>query len=168
MKLPGRRTIRGLPALLAVVLLAGCATQPPFQDLPAGGSDADTGQIVIDDIWVNGPDGVSAGADAPLQLTMTNESTTTGDALVGVSTPVAERAMLERDGHPVARIDIPAASQIDLEWRTGVDLQGFRRSLTPGQWFPVTLRFGRAAPVTVLVTVGPLASPRPSPTASAR
>ena len=157
MKMPGQRTIGRLPALLAVgMLAAGCASQPPFQHLPGGGSDADTGRIVIDDIWVNGPHGVAAGASAPLQLTMTNESTTTADALVGVSTPVAEHATLEQDGHAVGTIALPAGTQTDLEWRTGIELQGFRRSLIPGQWFPVTLTFRQAAPVTVQITVGPL------------
>jgi hypothetical protein len=35
MVMPGRRTIR-LPALLAIGMPAGCASQRPFQDLPAG------------------------------------------------------------------------------------------------------------------------------------
>ena len=35
MMMPGRRTIR-LPALLAIGMPAGCASQRPFQDLPAG------------------------------------------------------------------------------------------------------------------------------------
>ena len=57
-------------------------------------------------------------------------------------------------------IGIPAASQLDLEWRTEIDRQGFRRTLTPGHWFPVTLTFRQAAPVTVLVAAGPLPAPR--------
>ena len=164
MTLPGRRTIRRLPAPLAAVvaagMLTGCASMPPFDDLHSGGVDATSGQIVVDDLWVNGPHGLAAGADAPVQLTITNESQTTGDALVGVSTSVAERVSLEQDGHAVTGIVVPAAGQVDLEWRTGVELRGLRHALTPGQWFPVTLTFRRAAPVTVLVTVGPLAASR--------
>jgi hypothetical protein len=161
--MPGRRTVRRLPALVAMGMLAGCATLPPFDDLPGGGTDATTGQIVIDDIWIDGPHGLAAGADAPLRLTLTNESTTTDDALVGVSTPVAERATFRHDGQAVADIAVPAASQTDLEWSTGVELEDLRRAVSPGQWFMVTLRFAHAAPVTQLVTVGPLpASPTPA------
>jgi ATP-dependent Zn protease len=36
MKMPGRRTIPRLPALLAIGMLAGCASQRPFQDRAAG------------------------------------------------------------------------------------------------------------------------------------
>jgi copper(I)-binding protein len=161
MRLPNPRMIRRLPAVLAVLTLAGCSTQPPFQDLPAGGVDATTGQVVVDDIWVAGPYGLTAGSDAPLRLTMTNEASTAGDALVGVSTPVAARAVLQRDGKDVDRIALPAGAQTDLEWRTGVELEGLRGGLEPGQWFPVTLRFARAAPVTVLVAAGPLAAAPP-------
>ncbi len=157
--LPRPRIIRRLPALLAVSLLAGCASQSPVEDLPAGGVDAATGQIVIDDIWVDGPQGLTAGADAPLLLAMTNESTTTGDALVGVTTPVAERAVLLRAGRTVTSIAVPAATQTDLEWRAGIELEGLRRNLRPGQRFPVTLAFSRAAPVTAQVAAGPLAAP---------
>jgi copper(I)-binding protein len=159
MKVPGRRTIRRLPALLAVGMLAGCGSQPPLQDLPGGGVDATTGPVVIDDIWVDAPAGLTAGADAPLRLTMTNRSTTTGDALVGVTTPVAERAVLLRDGRTVPSIALPAATQTNLEWLTSVELDGLRRNLRPGERFPVTLTFSRAAPVTVQVAAGPLAAP---------
>ena len=151
-----RRTIYYLPTLLALAMLAGCGAEADNENLPGGGVDATTGRIVIDDIWVDGPHGLSAGAAAPLRLAMTNESKTTNDALVGVSTPVAQRATLEHDGHPVARIEIAADTQTDLEWHTGVQLEDLRRSLAPGQYFPITLTFAHAAPVTVQATVGQL------------
>ncbi|TCN41646.1 copper(I)-binding protein [Kribbella orskensis] len=160
MRMPARKTIRSVQVLLTLGLLAGCGSQDPFQNLPAGGTDAGTGQIVIDDIWANGPQGLAAGSDAPLQLTMTNESATTDDALVGVSTTVSDQVTLEQDGHAVSSIAIPAGSQVDLERRTGIELQGLRRALTPGQWFSVTFTFQRAAPVTVLAAAGPLAASR--------
>lgn len=160
-----RKTLRWLPALLAVGLLTGCSSQDPFQDLPSGGVDARTGQLVIDDIWIDAPHGLTAGANAPLRLTMTNESAT-GDALVGVSVPDAAHTVIQSNGHTVASIVLPAGSQIDLESRTGVDLEGFRQSFIPGQRIPVTLTFAQAAPVTVQATVGPLpespSTPAPS------
>jgi copper(I)-binding protein len=162
MKMPRRKTIRRLPVLLALGLpalglLAGCGSQDPFQSLPAGGTDATTGQLVIDDVWADGPQGLAAGSNAPLRLTMTNESATTDDALVSVSTPVADHVALEQDGHAVSSIVIPAGGQVDLERSTGIELQGLRHAASPGQWFPVTLTFRRAAPVTFLAAAGPLA-----------
>lgn len=162
MRILNPRTIRRLPAALAVLTLAGCATQPPFQDLPAGGVDANTGQLVIDDVWVGAPQGLAAGSQAPLHLTVTNESSGTADALVGAWTPVATHVVLLRDGQPVRSIAVPAGTQTDLEWRTSIELEGVRRDLRAGQWFPVTLRFARSAPVTALVAAGPLAAPSPS------
>lgn len=160
MKMPSRRTLRRLPvllpALLTVGMLAGCSTPDPYQDLPGGGTDARAGQIVIDDSWVDAPQGLTVGATAPLRLTLTNESATTADALVGVSTPVADHATLEQDGHTVARIPLPVDAQSNLERTTGVELHGFRQALVPGQWFPVTLTFLNAAPVTLQVAAGPL------------
>jgi copper(I)-binding protein len=94
-------------------------------------------------------------------LAITNTSATTADALVGVSTPIAERAVLEQGGHPVAAIALPADGFVDLESYTGVELEGLRRSVTAGTYIPVTLRFARAAPVTVQAVVGPLAAPEP-------
>jgi copper(I)-binding protein len=157
----GRRTIRWLPMLLAMLTLAGCGWYPPFQDLPGGGVGAESARVVIDDLWIDGPHGIPAGGSAPLRLAITNASATTADALVGVSTPIAERAVLEQDGHPVAGIALPADGFVDLEWHTGVELEGLRTSLTAGTYVPVTLRFARAAPVTVRAVVGPLAVPEP-------
>ncbi|WP_432936438.1 copper chaperone PCu(A)C [Kribbella sp. CA-253562] len=160
MKMPSRRTIGRLPfllpALLAVGMLAGCSTPDPYQDLPGGGTDAVTGHVVIDDSWVDAPHGLTAGADAPLRLSLTNESATTADALVGVSTPVARSASFVQDGRDVARIALPAGADSDLELTTGVELHGFRRALRPGEWFPVTLTFQNAAPVTFQVAAGQL------------
>ena len=156
-----RRTLRWLPVLMAILTLAGCGYTPPVEDLPGGGVDAASGQVVIDDLWIDGPHGIPAGGSAPVRLAITNTSATTADTLVGVSTPIAERAVLEQDGHPVAGIALPADGFIDLESHTGVELEGLRTSLTAGTYIPVTLRFARAAPVTVRAVVGPLAVPEP-------
>ncbi|NEA30745.1 copper chaperone PCu(A)C [Streptomyces sp. SID13031] len=157
-KRPGWRTLRWLPAVLAIGLLAGCSAEDPFQDLPAGGVDGLSGPLVIDDVWIDGPQGLEPGADAALRLTVTNESATTADTLVGVSTPAARRAVLLSGGHTVSRIVLGADSQTDLEWATGVELEGTREHLIPGQAIPVTFTFAQAGPVTVQVNVGPLAA----------
>ncbi|MDX6260048.1 MAG: hypothetical protein QOH84_1736 [Kribbellaceae bacterium] len=152
------RRLRWLPVLLAAGLLTGCSSQDPFQDLPAGGVDARTGSLVIDDIWIEGPQGLDPGADAAVRLTVTNESQATADSLVGVSTPAARRAVLQSDGRTVSRLALGAGTQTDLEWTTGVELQGMRERLTPGQSIPVTFTFAQAGPVTLQVDVGPLAA----------
>ncbi|WP_328992760.1 copper chaperone PCu(A)C [Kribbella sp. NBC_01245] len=163
----GRKAIRYLPTLLAVGLLAGCSAQPPVLDLPAGGVDADSGSVVIDDIWLDGPHGVAAGADAPLRLALENMSAS-DDALVGVTTPIAKSVQLEQGGRPTGKIVLPAGRLVDFEWQTGVELEGLRTSIQPGQPFTVTLRFAHAAPVAVQVTAGPLAAPDPAPSKKER
>ncbi len=157
MTTPRRLVLPGI--LLAGTLLSGCSpsTYPDasIPALPAGGVNATVGQIHLDDVWLDAPHGVAAGTSAPLRLVLANDSTTT-DALVRVSTPVAGRVTLVRDGHPVDRVDLPAGQQVNMEWDTGVLLQDLRRPMPRGQPFPVTLSFARAGAVTVSVTAGPL------------
>jgi copper(I)-binding protein len=153
--------------VLVVGLLAGCSGgTDPFQDLPAGGIDASTGPLIVDDIWVEGPQGLQVGANAPLRLTLTNESPTTADTLVSVSTTAAAHAVLQSNGHTVTSIALAPNSQTDLEWNTGVELQGLRQSLIPGQRIPITLTFAQSAPVTVQVAVGPLGASPSTPVPS--
>ncbi|MDX6248023.1 MAG: hypothetical protein QOF10_1383 [Kribbellaceae bacterium] len=165
MRIPSRRMLRWMPVLASVGMLTACSTADPFQDLPAGGVDATSGPLVIDDIWIEGPQGLNAGADAPLRLAIVNESPTTGDTLVGVSSPAAHRTVMLSGGHVVTGIVLGPNSQTDLEWSTGIELQGLRASLIPGQRIPITLTFANAAPVTVQAAAGPLAAP-PSPPVS--
>jgi copper(I)-binding protein len=140
--------------LVLPMVLAGCAAgsfpDTPATVVPQGGVNTTVGQMQLDDIWVNGPQGVAAGGSAPLHVAMTNDSDR-DDTLVRVTTPVARRVTLPRDG-----ITIPPGEQVNLEYRTDLQLQGMRRALKPGQWFPVTFEFARAGAVTVDVVAGPL------------
>jgi copper(I)-binding protein len=158
---PGKKALRWLPALLAVGVLAGCSVGDPYQDLPAGGTDADSGQVTVSDLWIDGPQGVAAGASTPLRLALTNQSTTTPDALVGVSTSLTSKVQLEQDGHPVSTIPLPAGGFVDLESTTGVVLEGLHQAVTAGQYYPVTLTFENAGPVTVQAGIAPFAYPEP-------
>jgi copper(I)-binding protein len=158
-RIPGRRVLGWLPALLVVgTLAAGCSSPDPYQNLPQGGVDATSGAIVVTDLWAQGPQGLTEGADAPMRLTLTNESPTVADALVGVSTPIAEHTALVSAGKPVKTIAIPAGAQVDLESRTGVVLEHVLRNLRAGEWFPITLTFANAGPVTTQACAGPLAA----------
>ena len=164
---PGRKAIRWLPALLAVGMLTGCSGRDPFQDLPAGGVNADSGQLTVSDIWIDGPQGAATGASAPLRLAITNQSTTTADALVGVSTSLAAKAQLEQNGRPVSAIPLPAGGFVDLESTTGIVLEGLHQAVTAGQYFPVTLTFENAGPITVQAGIAPFAYPEPQDPAAA-
>ena len=159
LRLPGRRVLRWLPAaLLGVGMLTACSSPDPYQSLPQGGVDATSGAIVVTDLWVQGPQGLTEGTDAPLRLTLTNESPTVADTLVGVSTPIAEHTALVSSGQAVKTIAIPAGAQVDLERQNGVVLEHVLRNLRAGEWFPITLTFANAGPVTTQACAGPLAA----------
>jgi len=163
----GRKAIKWLPALLAVGLVTGCSVGDPYQDLPSGGVDADSGQVTVSDIWIDGPQGDTAGASTPLRLAITNQSATTPDALVGVSTTLAANVQLEQDGHRVSAISLPAGGFVDLESTTGIVLEGLQQAVTVGQYFPVTLTFENAAPVTLQAGIAPFGYPEPQDPAAA-
>ena len=160
MNTPRRPALVLLPTLMAATLLTGCATgsnadPAPPDVLSQGGVDARVGTVILDDVYLQGPNGLAAGATAPLRLGLTNEAAT-DDALLSVSSPVAARAQLQDAGRAVDRIPLPAGRMTNLEYDTGVLVEGIDHPLQPGQWFPVTLRFAHAGTVTVPVTVGPL------------
>jgi copper(I)-binding protein len=149
-----RHWVGRLLLLVIPVLLTGCAARTfpdvPTTVMPQGGVNTTIGRMQLDDIWVEGPHGVAAGASAPLHLAMTNGSTHE-DTLVRVTTPAARQVTLPRGG-----IAVPAGEQVNLEHHTDLLLRGVRHALKPGQWFPMTFEFARAGAVTVDVTAGPL------------
>ena len=165
----------GAAVLLAVVMstaVAACTEADntgPY--VPQGGLNANNGAVVLDDVWVDDVNGVPSGGSAALRLYVDNESNT-DDALVGVSSDTVSKASLRKAGKPVSRIDLPAQQAVDLEWGngTGVQLEHFRRTIQPGQWFSVTFSFAKSDDITMLVTAGPLGtlpSTTPSQTATA-
>jgi copper(I)-binding protein len=140
--------------LLLPLTVMGCAARSfpdtPIRVLPQGGVNTAIGQMHLDDIWVQGPNGVAAGGSAPLHLAMTNDSTR-DDTLVRVSTPVAHQVTVRPGG-----IAVPASGQVNLEDHTDLVLHDVQAELRNGEWFPVTFEFAQAGTVTVDVTVGPL------------
>jgi copper(I)-binding protein len=124
-----------------------------------GGVDATNGTIRVDDVWVDAPAGVRMGAQASLQVQLTNDSGHS-DALLGVSTPMVTHVQLKLHDKPVRRLLLKPWTARNLEWHSdgaGIELVGWQRPLKTGQWFPVTFRFQHSSPITVQITAGPLA-----------
>ena len=89
------------------------------------------------------------------------------DRLLGVTTPVAERAQLHkssREGggmlmHAVESIEIPAGATVRLApGGLHVMLFSLRRKLIEGENFPLTLNFIHAGEVTVNVVISGIAA----------
>ena len=150
---------------LALGSLTGCSGDTTATGLyvPQGGVDATNNSIIVDDVWLDAPNGVTAGGSAWMRLTLDNE-TSTGDALVGVTSPDVRQTSLQLAGKTAKKIDIPAGEAVDLEWgSSGVKLGDFRRDIKAGQtWFTVTLTFEKSAPITMSITAGPLGTQTPS------
>ncbi len=162
-----RRMALMVPMVLALAIGAvGCGSGHGGKDyVPSGGVDGGTGRMVLDDVWIDGPHGLSAGADTGLRLDLANHSAR-ADALTGVSVPLAQHARLMLHGKPVGRIRVGPWGVRDLEWRSnrdGVELLGLKRTVQPGQWFYATFRFQHSAPLRMQITVAPLASEARTP-----
>jgi copper(I)-binding protein len=142
--------VRAMPRLIAGVLLlaaAAAADAPP------------AGPIAIRDAWARAtPSGAKTGATYG---TLVNTGAS-DDRLVGVSTPVAERAQLHAhvDAAGVTRME--PLSSIELTAGTStvlapggrhIMLFGLKRPLKPGESFPLALTFQKAGTVRVEVTV---------------
>jgi hypothetical protein len=162
MNLALRTALLTLMLLVVAVGAGGCASGYEGKGyVPSGGVDAANGTMVLDDVWIDGPHGVVAGAGTGLRVYLANDSSRT-DALTGVSVPIARHTQLVLHGHPVRRIQVGAWTARDLEWRSdrdGVRLSGMRRTVGPGQWFWAVFRFQHSAPVRMQVAVAPLPQP---------
>lgn len=152
--------------VLALFALTSCFydNSPPQDSVPQGGVDTASGQVKVEDVWVDSTHGVRKGGDATLRLTLTNDGRQP-DALVSASCPVARAATLAVHGKQVHRIAVPKQQSIDLERRggSGVILHDVTRTLRPGDFFNATFRFTRSPAVTLAVAVGPLGGSLRSP-----
>ena len=143
-----RRGAAAAVVLLGLIGLAGCTT----------GASAPPDGLAVADAWVRAP----AGADRPAAgyMTITNPGPE-ADALVGVSTAVAEMVEIHRTTtmsgmtgmQPVEAIHIPAGGTVTLEpggfhlMLMGVD------ELTVGDTVELELTFEQAGKVVVTAEV---------------
>ncbi len=141
--------MRRLLTLLAVLALSTLVA-PVF----AGESP-----IVASDAWARPTlKGTRTGA---VYLMLSNHGSTS-DRLIGVSTPVAERAEVHEDVtangimsmRPVPELALPAGASTAIEpGRYHIMLMGMKKALAAGDSFPITLTFAAAPPVEVSVSV---------------
>ncbi|MBA1149425.1 copper chaperone PCu(A)C [Ectothiorhodospiraceae bacterium WFHF3C12] len=126
---------------------------------PLAGLAADN--LKITDVWARAtPPGAPASA-AYFRVTTDGP----GDKLVGVSSPVAGKAMLHRSVESDGQVsmehvhDVPLSADNPIVFRPRgyhVMLMQLRRPLEAGKEFPMTLTFEKAGDVEVTVTVKPL------------
>ncbi len=159
----GRRLRRRLHG--AVLLWAVGLTQPALAH------DFHAGALRIDHPYATPSD--AGAADGAAYLRGVRNAGAQADQLMGASTPVAERVVLQRqsDGAPVTAIELaPGAETLlrhDGPYRLA--LIGLRQALRDGERVDLTLHFARAGEVTVKAWVqtprtrGTPAAVRPAP-----
>ena len=140
-----------LREVLAAALVAICAFTPPVL--------ADDAPIVASDAWARPTlKGTRTGA---VYLMLSNHGAAS-DSLVGVSTPVAERAEVHEDVtengvlsmKPVPALALPAGAKTAIEpGHYHVMLIGMKKALSGGDSFPITITFTKAPPLEVTVSV---------------
>ncbi|HKF73321.1 MAG TPA: copper chaperone PCu(A)C [Stellaceae bacterium] len=136
--------------LVLLPVLALCAASPVF----AGESP-----IVASDAWARPTlKGTRTGA---VYLMLDNRGAA-GDRLVGISTPVAERAEVHEDVtangvmsmKPMPDLALPAGARTAIEpGHYHIMLTGVKVALSAGDSFPITLTFASAPPLEVSVAV---------------
>ncbi|HXP74738.1 MAG TPA: copper chaperone PCu(A)C [Stellaceae bacterium] len=120
---------------------------------------ADDSPIAASDAWARPTlKGTRTGA---VYLMLSNRGAA-GDRLVGVNTPVAERAEVHEDVtangimsmKPVPELALPAGASTAIEpGRYHIMLMGMTKQLSAGESFPITLTFAAAPPLEVTVAV---------------
>jgi copper(I)-binding protein len=134
--------------LLAPLLLIAAGDPPPFQ---------------VDHPWARASAGAAKAGAAYLTITDQGQP----DRLIGASTPVADTAELHESSgdmgnmkmRPVNGLDLAPGKPVKLApGGSHLMLMGLKAPLKAGDTFPLTLRFEHAPPLTVTVTVEPLAA----------
>jgi copper(I)-binding protein len=137
--------------LVMLAALALCAVASPGL--------ADDSPIAASDAWARPTlKGTRTGA---VYLMLSNRGSA-GDHLIGISTPVAERAEVHEDVtesgvmsmKPTPDLVLPAGVSTAIEpGRYHIMLMGIKTPLSAGDSFPITLTFATAPPLEVSVAV---------------
>jgi periplasmic copper chaperone A len=136
--------MRKIGCLLALILAGPALAQSP--------------SVTVEHAWARAtpPSGKVGG------VFLTLNDTGSADQLVGVSTPVGEKAELHetiKDGNVMRMRSIEAlplepGKKVTLKpGAAHIMITGLKQQLKPGQTFPLTLNFAKASPVTTTVTV---------------
>jgi copper(I)-binding protein len=153
-------------ALLWSTILVAAAANAATGQTTASHPDH-PGSITVGRAWAGATPGpVKTGA---VYLTVTDAGAP--DRITGVSAPVAEGAGMHESSNDngIMRMrpvqSLPVAPGKPVTFAPGgyhVMLTGLKHPLQPGETFPLTLTFERAAPVTVTVTVEKAGASAPS------
>ena len=120
--------------------------------LPAFAHDYEIGELTVDHPWARASAGLMKTGAAYLTITNDGEQ---ADRLIGLATPVAERAALHTvtmDGsvarmRPLQAVEIKPGEPAVLEaGGMHVMLIGLRAPLEEGETFPMTLTFEKMGP----------------------
>lgn len=150
--------------LVTPILVATAApgiAQAPLIRNPAvlAAAVADAPDIQVQDIWARPSAGRSMTSAA--YLTLVNRGSV--DRLVSVATPIATSAELHESSNENGVMKMRRVPTLALDPGKPVTLapggyhvmlMGLKNPLKPGDSFPLTLNFERAAPITVTVKVG--------------
>lgn len=132
-----------------------CAAAPAYAQTPAV---ALASSITVENAWARATTALAKAGGVFLTLTETGGP----DRLVGASSPVAGVAELHRSVNengvmrmlPVPELVLETGKTITLKPGSyHIMLIDLTQQLKPGATFPVTLRFEKAAPITITVTV---------------
>jgi copper(I)-binding protein len=138
-----------MKTLVMTILLFGTATA------------AEGGGIVVEHPWAR--PSIGASSNGVVYMTITDQGA--ADELTGVTTPIADSAMLhqttaENGVSQMRMIDtLPISAGGTATLSPGgyhLMLTGLHQKLTVGDTFPLTLHFAHAGDVPVTVTVEPL------------
>ena len=146
-----RTLLRRLPVLMPLVVLLGAAGDAP--------------QFLVDHPWARASAGAAKTGAAYLTITDQGQP----DRLTGASTPVAETTELHESMSDMGTMKMRPVPGLALAPGKAVKLapgghhlmlMGLKAPLKAGDTVPLTLRFERAQPMTVTVTVEPVTAGR--------
>ena len=124
---------------IATIMVACASTPAPTPSIAAELGD----QVKVEGTWAS-----SSGGAADVFFIVSNDGAR-ADRLVGVSSPIARRAVLRDGSTVIGSLSVPAGSQVSFDGsRYTLLLTGIRRTLGSGEAIRVNLTFAYAGSVT--------------------